>query len=1271
MSENTQSYPALFLGRRFISGNFSEEKLKKLVSEISCEYAKPSTRHQGAEFVRNSSLQTGKHTQDESRCNLEVADRHLHVTYIRKDEGFESDGESTKSSSNSMESANNATEKSQIHSEISNLKVDNFINQQVVTNTAGCEVKIVKDHVFRHPNDSKRNAHPQNTPKSQASPSTSLELETSSAASSGSEYDENMAFKSSGPHSIIIKDKSKTVTPTIILKNNSEKATIHTIDPNSSSEATSSSTTSKSNSPTADLQRYKFDHKETYSMKDVVNCHTDKAFGASSQVVWVIRSNRRNILVLVFECVGGENDVNQLCKQFNEMKKKSKFEFARRRKTIEPIFNPNNNYRTRNPVSKSVEVLLGRSKKTIPDPLMLSNNEMMKTKKLFNSSIYSSHSNNANYNNKTLSEKQSRGGDIELMNGHEHHPSLMTLTHDNVGLRHYSHQQSHQRAFEGDVKIRPEGHKMWNLVQHTDSNGITHIEIESKSLPSGLNAQQECHDKDSRGISNSIMLNKKDFPSLAPNYEDATEDKSKMLTLKSTYRNNEDKPHPYFWMAKGNDKSGVPKPQSSKKSHFANELETLLTKELHTRNKDQTENTNDYKNGLTSYSNESPIENTITKIPRPRIPSTTEPLSLRQRAPALLLRKLDAFEEKSNKLGSNSGNECDKNENNLWTKPTINLIGPSPLYRQSIQNTANNQERNFFPSKFASRTPPPSAKKYQDKSLSSPLNHDINISIHMPENSEKAVKLSSKDEENRDTQKKDRLNKIKSDLFQQSNTLFNKENISKKEKKMLQNISKSKHMKHEKQNKEADECNLPTSFPSQTKNESTFSNENALNTVPLPISSSSQPLSIIISRSSNLEGIKSNTNNEERKENNQQHPQSSNQNQILVPTKTGKEPSKKYYPKETTLQQHQGGVVFATTGAPSQIPINPALFSNGNRYIHVTPMLPTVQFTAQQLSTQPHSLPVAFPLPIASNPQVSWTPYTNNHDFRSNETTKNYNAMIQAQALQWRNHQAQLHAAQHAADHHVATLSTNIAPNSMSSKVSRGRSRERGGDRSTKSEIGISSMEQRRRAQSKSPVRQRGINGSTIGRKHVDLEEYERERSRAVNGHEPQSLLSGLQIGRRFRVLGDAVRHAMSGARKSGDRASSGFQGTATPLGTPHLQLKSNLKKYAVGLQQPNISDPKNPTKIPLPSESSLPSENNSDWSIESSTKTTDTSINSRVEGPLNISKVIGNTLAASAATVKSDILHNLTSNGQSSNSNNKEKKKVYFNKFATVQMME
>ena len=175
--------------------------------------------------------------------------------------------------------------------------------------------------------------------------------------------------------------------------------------------------------------------------------------------------------------------------------------------------------------------------------------------------------------------------------------------------------------------------------------------------------------------------------------------------------------------------------------------------------------------------------------------------------------------------------------------------------------------------------------------------------------------------------------------------------------------------------------------------------------------------------------------------------------------------------------------------------------------------------------------------------------------------------MIQAQAVQWRNHQAQLQAVQQAEEHHSATTSDN-GPSSISSRPSRGRSRERGRDRSTNSEIGTYGMDQRRRAQSKSPARQRStsiINGSANGRKYVDLEEYERVRGRADSGTEPQSLLSSLGIGKRIRVIGDAVRHVIGGTRKSVsgiDVTDSEAKVTLKPVSTPNLHLKSNLKKH-------------------------------------------------------------------------------------------------------------
>ena len=64
----------------------------------------------------------------ETRCHLEFSDRHLTLTYIKKDEGFESDTESAQSvgpPEEEEEPDNNKT-------------------------VSGVEEKIIKDHVFRY-----------------------------------------------------------------------------------------------------------------------------------------------------------------------------------------------------------------------------------------------------------------------------------------------------------------------------------------------------------------------------------------------------------------------------------------------------------------------------------------------------------------------------------------------------------------------------------------------------------------------------------------------------------------------------------------------------------------------------------------------------------------------------------------------------------------------------------------------------------------------------------------------------------------------------------------------------------------------------------------------------------------------------------------------------------------------------------------------------------------------------------------------------------------
>merc|ERR1712218_128090 len=125
----------------------------------------------------------------------------------------------------------------------------------------------------------------------------------------------------------------------------------------------------------------------------------------------------------------------------------------------------------------------------------------------------------------------------------------------------------------------------------------------------------------------------------------------------------------------------------------------------------------------------------------------------------------------------------------------------------------------------ASRTPPPSAKKYQEKPLFFNENQDSNVDSHSEILSSVIGKLTT-EEQVRDNQKKDKLNKIKIDLMQQSSTFFSKENVSKKEKKLLQKVSKSKPYKSsEKQHKAENECNLPTTLSFHTKEAITINNE--------------------------------------------------------------------------------------------------------------------------------------------------------------------------------------------------------------------------------------------------------------------------------------------------------------------------------------------------------------------------------------------------------------------------------------------------------------
>ena len=162
---------------------------------------------------------------------------------------------------------------------------------------------------------------------------------------------------------------------------------------------TGSSTSSASATPTAELQKYKFDHMDTYSISDVLICHTDKLY--KNCVIWVIRRSG-NLEALVFEA-GSEYSARQLYRKFHEVSKRSKLERHRRRK--------------------------------------------------------------------------SDGG------------SIITKLSDLSNLIPKSEERGNVLKTELET-VDKENPPKWNLVQHTDKNGVTHIEVES-SLPTHLVRQRD------------------------------------------------------------------------------------------------------------------------------------------------------------------------------------------------------------------------------------------------------------------------------------------------------------------------------------------------------------------------------------------------------------------------------------------------------------------------------------------------------------------------------------------------------------------------------------------------------------------------------------------------------------------------------------------------------------------------------------------------------------------------------------------------------------
>lgn len=332
----------------------------------------------------------------------------------------------------------------------------------------------------------------------------------------------------------------------------------------------SSATTSVSASPTAELSKYKFDHLDTYSISDVLICHTDKTY--KNCVIWVIRRSG-NLEALVFECVS-EDYARQLYRNFHEVSKRSKLERHRRRKSDGGSI-----------VTRSTDYLSGigggGGKSDYRGSIAVTGN---------------------NINNNDLgsqigdsSKGSGKGGD-----------SASSILAGNSGSSGAGNASSSQ----------PDTRK-WNLVQHTDRNGVTHIEVESSMAASNL---------------------------VRPGRLEASDPPRSIISFS-----------PAKFSARRTPGMG----KSSEKSKFAKELESILSNEIKRRD----DPTSDKKEG------ESVPERRENRRP------TGESLSLRQRAPALLLRKLDEFEEKAQKIWAKA--EAEEENRKIWSKSSNSVIGIS------------------------------------------------------------------------------------------------------------------------------------------------------------------------------------------------------------------------------------------------------------------------------------------------------------------------------------------------------------------------------------------------------------------------------------------------------------------------------------------------------------------------------------------------------------------------------------------------------------------
>ena len=251
--------------------------------------------------------------------------------------------------------------------------------------------------------------------------------------------------------------------------------------------------------------------------------------------------------------------------------------------------------------------------------------------------------------------------------------------------------QSEYKGKEGatinniDTSVIEKAVNKWNLVQHTDKNGVTHIEVEAS---------------DKAGAASNVT-----GPGPGPRL--VTGEPRSLVSFS-----------PQF-MARGLVR---PAPgQGQDRSKFARELESILSSEVKRRGE-----AGDRAGAQARPDSEVSPPSQPSPYSRQRTPG--ESLSLRQRAPALLLKKLDEFEEKAHKIWAKA--ELEEENRKIWNKSSNSVIGitsPPPPGPQLDTPQPNEKER--ANQKQTSNKEKDDNQKNQEKFSSSGSNNNSSSSV--------------------------------------------------------------------------------------------------------------------------------------------------------------------------------------------------------------------------------------------------------------------------------------------------------------------------------------------------------------------------------------------------------------------------------------------------------------------------------------------------------------------------------------------------------------